>query len=71
MTYVHYYHSPIGELKITAEENCITGLCLCTEEVPNMEKVQKAPSPCAPLLQQTCQELTEYFAGSHHLFRPD
>ena len=32
MPYIHYYHSPIGVLKITAEEEYITGLFLCAEE---------------------------------------
>ena len=35
MPYTHYHHSPIGVLKITAEEACITGLSLCTEEKSN------------------------------------
>ena len=32
MPYIHYYHSPIGALKITAEEAYITGLSLEPED---------------------------------------
>ena len=63
MPYIHYYHSPIGALKITAEEDCITGLSLCTEEMPNTAKMQEAEVACTPLLQETCKQLTEYFTG--------
>lgn len=68
MPYIHHYRSPIGILKITAEEDCITGLSLCTEETPNKENVQETLSNCIPLLQQTCRELTEYFEGERTTF---
>jgi len=60
MPYIHYYQSPIGLLKITAEENYITGLYLCAGEVIN--------AACSPLLQQACRQLTEYFAGERTRF---
>ena len=68
MPYIHYYHIPIGILKITAEEDCITGVSLCTEETPNKENEQEASSACITLLQQTCRELIEYFAGTRTAF---
>ena len=63
MPYIHYYHSPIGVLKITAEEEYITGLSLCTEEIVTSANMPEASRLCTPLLQQTCRQLTEYFAG--------
>ena len=60
MPYTHYYHSPIGILKITAEEEYITGLSLEAQEGVK-EAVAEAPS--IALLQQACRQLSEYFAG--------
>ena len=75
MPYIHYYHSPIGILKITAEEDGITGLSLCTEEqlnVPNEVNLTNTANTeeasRTPLLQQTCAQLTEYFAGARTTF---
>ena len=63
MPYIHHYQSPIGLLKISAEEDYITGLSLCTEKMPNTAKMQESEAACTPLLQKTCKQLTEYFAG--------
>lgn len=68
MPYIHYFHSPIGVLKITAEEEYITGLSLCTEETPTSANMPEASSSCSLLLQQTCRQLTEYFAGERTTF---
>jgi len=68
MPYIHYYHSPIGVLKITAEEEYVTGLSLCTEEVLNVAKMQEGEDACYPLLKETCRQLTEYFSGTRTTF---
>ena len=68
MSYIHYYHSPIGALKITAEEEYITGLSLCTEEIVTSANMPEASCLCTPLLQQTCHQLAEYFAGERTRF---
>ena len=68
MSYIHYYHSPIGALKITAEEEYITGLSLCTEETVTSANMQEEFSACTLLLQQTCHQLAEYFAGERTRF---
>ncbi len=67
MPYIHYYHSPIGALKITAED-CITGLSLCTEEVSNTANMQESEVACTPLLQETCKQLEEYFSDTRTTF---
>ena len=69
MPYIHYYNSPIGVLKITAEEEYITGLSLCVEEVENMASSEDMGAiPATPLLQEACHQLTEYFAGERTTF---
>ena len=65
MPYIHYYYSPIGTLKISAEEEYITGLSLEVQEEPQ-ESVSETP-PTA-LLQETCTQLTEYFEGKRTSF---
>ena len=61
MPYIHYYHSPIGALKITAEEAYITGLSLEPED-----EVQE--TPITPMLQEACKQLEEYFSGTRTNF---
>ena len=61
MLYIHYYHSPIGILKITAEEEHITGLSL----EPQGRLQRGAPTP---LLQEACRQLAEYFSGKRTTF---
>lgn len=68
MFYIHYYHSPIGKLKISAEEAYVTGLSLCTEEVPSAAKMQEGEDACSTLLKETCKQLEEYFSGSRTAF---
>ena len=65
VSYIHYYHSPIGILKISAEEEYITGLSLEVQEEPQ-NLVSEIP-PTA-LLKETCTQLTEYFAGERTSF---
>ena len=65
MHYTWYYHSPIGIVKISAEEECITGLSLevqggSQESVPELSSTD--------LLQEACHQLTEYFAGERTTF---
>ena len=65
MPYIHYYRSPIGLLKIFAEEECITGLSLEAQE--GLQEIVSETPPTA-LLQETCTQLTEYFAGERTSF---
>lgn len=69
MSYIHYYNSPIGVLKITVEEEYITGLSLCVEEGENMASSEDMEATSATsLLQEACHQLTEYFAGERTTF---
>ena len=65
MPYIHYYSSPIGILKISAEEECITGLSLETQE--GLQEIV-SETPTTALLQEAHTQLTEYFAGERTSF---
>jgi len=65
MPYIYYYRSPIGLLKISAEEECITGLSLEAQE--GLQEIVSETPPTA-LLQEACTQLTEYFAGERTSF---
>ncbi len=63
MPYNYYHQTPIGILKITAEEQYITGVSLCTKELSNAE-----PAPPTALLKEACKQSEEYFAGERTTF---
>ncbi len=65
MPYIYYYHSPIGILKISAEEECITGLTLEAQEGLQEKFTEVLPTA---LLQEAQTQLTEYFAGERTSF---
>lgn len=63
----HIYHSPIGQLSITAEEGCITELIFiedATVPVPYEEEEENLPQ----VIHQCVDELIEYFAGKRTQF---
>lgn len=62
----YYHHTPIGTLKITADEQYITGLSLCTEEIANEAAADSIPP--TPLLQEAHTQLDEYFSGTRTTF---
>ena len=65
MPYIYYYRSPIGLLKISAEEECITGLSLETQE--GLQEIV-SETPTTALLQEAHTQLAEYFAGERTSF---
>jgi methylated-DNA-[protein]-cysteine S-methyltransferase len=61
-SYTAYYTSPIGNIRITCNETCITEVhFLNKEETP-------APAGAHPVLQQCLEELVEYFQGQRKKF---
>lgn len=62
---ISYYHSPIGILKIEADEQGICGLSLCESRSAAPENTVY---PCSSYLLQTQMELEEYFAGKRKTF---
>lgn len=60
------WKSPIGRLKICAENGRITGLCLpqeATDPAPALDNVQHSA-----LLNEACRQLDEYFRGRRRAF---
>ena len=66
MPYIHYHHTPIGILQITAEDHYIIGVVLCTEKTEKTKDTKDIENtenlPKTAFLQTACKELTEYFA---------
>ncbi len=62
----HFYHSPIGILKIEEEKEHIIGLYLLTNQDEVPEKV--ADSPLSATLTEACNQLDEYFSGTRTTF---
>jgi methylated-DNA-[protein]-cysteine S-methyltransferase len=62
----HIYHSPIGQIKITADEQCITELVFIEPESadPYFESEELLPE----IIHQCVNELMEYFAGKRTAF---
>jgi methylated-DNA-[protein]-cysteine S-methyltransferase len=64
-TYKTYYASPIGNIRITCNESCITELhFLHQEEAGGQDNLRDAP----PVLQQSLDQLIEYFQGQRKTF---
>jgi len=70
MNAIKYYQSPIGLLKIEAENNAITTLCLSAKTDKNNTKNNDKSSNSTEekVLEQCCNQLDEYFAGSRKDF---
>jgi methylated-DNA-[protein]-cysteine S-methyltransferase len=62
----HIYHSPIGQLNITAEDGCITELEFIDEDVNPTFIEQDLELPA--VIHQCVDELIEYFSGTRREF---
>lgn len=62
----HIYHSPIGQLNITAEDGCITELGFIDEDVNPAFIEQDLELPA--VIHQCVDELIEYFSGTRREF---
>lgn len=60
--FVTYLKSPIGEIKITAEENFITSILFVFEDT------EMEAENINPVLTQCKKELAEYFIGKRNVF---
>jgi len=62
----HIYHSPIGQISITAEDNCIVELVFIDDLTSNnvFENDEELPA----VIHQCVDELIEYFAGTRRAF---
>lgn len=59
-----YYKSPVGILKICAEDGAVTAL----DVVKGKETMQQSEIPVGHVLLLACRELDEYFAGKRREF---
>ncbi len=53
-----YYHSPIGALKITGDEKCITGVTFAENDQPMISDTH-----LTPVVIQCIEQLIQYFSG--------
>ncbi len=62
----HIYHSPIGKIKITADENCINELVFVDEDtlIDTLFFEENTPA----IIHNCVDELIEYFAGKRKEF---
>jgi len=60
---IHHYQSPVGILEITTDDKAVTNLNLL-ENLP----AALLQTSTAPLIEKTCKQLDEYFAGKRQTF---
>jgi methylated-DNA-[protein]-cysteine S-methyltransferase len=61
----HIYHSPIGQICITAEDSCITELVFIDN---NISAAIDADEDLPTVIHQCVDELLEYFSGTRRTF---
>ena len=64
METIHYYQSPVGCLKLIATDNALTALHFVRKTSERAE----TKMPAHAIIQQTCNQLDEYFAGRRKTF---
>lgn len=62
----HIYHSPIGKIKITADDHCITELVFIEPETIN--EMIDFEEDLPEVIHRCVDELIEYFAGKRRAF---
>jgi methylated-DNA-[protein]-cysteine S-methyltransferase len=62
----HIYHSPIGKIKITADEHCVTELVFV--EASDLSDVDEPAEALPEIINSCVDELMEYFAGKRKHF---
>jgi len=62
----HIYHSPIGQICITAEDRCITELYF--KDLDKDENIIYADDDLPNVIHQCVDELLEYFSGARRIF---
>jgi methylated-DNA-[protein]-cysteine S-methyltransferase len=62
----HIYHSPIGKIKITADDHCITELVFIEPET--MNEMIDFEEDLPEVIHRCVDELIEYFAGKRRAF---
>ena len=60
---VWYINSMLGTLRLEEEDDALCGVQLCPDGVPDLEPLPRKVCE-TPLLQETEEQLNEYFAGA-------
>lgn len=60
-TFITYYDSPVGTLKITADDDCVTSILFWEGETNDVTKLNSVLKNCL-------QQLDEYFSGKRTSF---
>ncbi|HRE63594.1 MAG TPA: methylated-DNA--[protein]-cysteine S-methyltransferase [Ferruginibacter sp.] len=61
-----FYNSPVGYLKLTAEQDALTEVLFVKKD--DEEKILENKAPSSSILQQTIQQLNDYFSGKNISF---
>ena len=64
---VWYINSMLGTLRLEEEDDTLCGVQLCPDGVPDLEPLPRKVCE-TPLLQETEEQLNEYFAGARREF---
>lgn len=64
---VWYINSMLGTLRLEEEDDSLCGVQLCPDGVPDLEPLPRKVCE-TPLLQETEEQLNEYFAGARREF---
>lgn len=64
---VWYINSMLGTLRLEEEDDALCGVQLCPNGVPDLEPLPRKVCE-TPLLQETEEQLNEYFAGARREF---
>ena len=64
----HIYHSPIGQLNITAEDGCITELTFIDTMESSQAVYHEYDQALPDVIHQCVEELIGYFAGTRRAF---
>jgi len=64
---VWYINSMLGTLRLEEEDDALCGVQLCPDGVPDLEPLPRKVCE-TPLLQETEEQLNEYFAGARREF---
>jgi len=61
--HIHHYTSPVGILEIKTDDEAIIEVCLLKNSIPAVRQAS-----AHPLIQETCSQFDEYFAGKRRIF---
>lgn len=70
MDYIHKYQSPLGNITLASEGNCLTGLWFDGQKYDRAVISEKYEEKDLPIFEETCKWLDIYFSGKEPDFTP-